>query len=79
MDGVLATLDHLPERPSWECKSCSMDWPCAPARNALADEYAADQLALAMLMWSYFEDFITDAGPGPQPEAWNRFLGWTRR
>ncbi|GAA2650198.1 hypothetical protein [Paractinoplanes durhamensis] len=70
---------HLPKRPVWECYRCGAEWPCVEARNALAAEYVADQLALAILMWTYLEDFAMDAGPGPIGEAWNRFLGWTRR
>ncbi|GIF25162.1 hypothetical protein Ate02nite_78920 [Paractinoplanes tereljensis] len=74
----MSDVDHLPARPTWECKSCITDWPCDQARRALVDEHVADKVALAMLMWTYLEDFAMDAGPGPLSGAWDRFLGWTR-
>jgi hypothetical protein len=40
---------------------------------------AGGTVYLAMLMWSYFEDYVTDAGPGPLAEAYGRFPAWPRR
>jgi hypothetical protein len=75
----MASAEHLPKRPTWDCLACSKQWPCYPAREALTAEHVNDQLALAMLMWSYFESYAVDAGPGPLGEARERFLDWTRR
>jgi hypothetical protein len=75
----VVNADHLPERPTWECKSCGDQWPCGPAREGLLGEYATDPVALAIRMWGHLEDYSMDAGAGPLQGAWNRFLSWTRR
>lgn len=69
---------HTPLRPTWACACCEKDWPCDPAREALAVEYQGDRVSLAMRMWSHLEDYALDQGPGPLGEAWVRFIGWSR-
>jgi hypothetical protein len=70
--------EHLPSRPDWRCSSCGRLWPCDPAREHLAQEFAASSTGLAMLLWGHFEDYVIDSGPGPLSEAYERFLGWSR-
>ena len=69
--------EHLAGRPSWDCLSCEKPWPCDPAREALAAD-STDVVSLSILMWTYFEDYALESGPGPLTEAMQRFLGWIR-
>jgi hypothetical protein len=70
---------HLPLRPSWACQTCGDEWPCAPARERLLQEKAADPTSIAVAMWQRLEEFALDQGSGPLPDAFDRFIGWTRR
>ena len=70
-------MDHPPNRPSWDCKACGRDWPCDRAREELAGD-TPGRVYLAVLMWSFFEQFLLDNGPGPLSEVYERFMGWTR-
>jgi hypothetical protein len=77
--GFNAPPEHVPAHPSWECKACWADWPCAAARQQMRREYFEDPSALSVLMWRYMDDWIVEAaGPGPLRDAWDRFLAWTR-
>lgn len=67
-------VEHLPERPSWRCLACDNDWPCAPAKQQLAE--GNSPTGLTVLMWGYMEDFSIDAGPGPLGEPYQRFIAW---
>ncbi|GIF21874.1 hypothetical protein BJ973_002201 [Actinoplanes tereljensis] len=68
---------HRPKRPEWDCAACGRDWPCDPAREELAADTGGGT-TLAVLMWTYLEDFALDAGPGPFAGAFDRFIAWTR-
>ena len=73
-----AVVTHLPMRPKWDCDTCGQGWPCDPAREALAAETGGGT-ALAILMWTYLEDFALDTDPGcPLTGAFERFISWTR-
>lgn len=67
---------HQPKRPEWTCEDCGQVWPCAPARSRLRSETGGG-VALAMLMWGYFEDFFSDI-MNRSDGAFERFIGWTR-
>ena len=72
---------HLPRRPSWDCVPCKEPWPCAPAKVDMAEEYANDQLSLAMYlnlqMLDAIDDFAATRAPIPR-DLFDRFLGWFR-
>ena len=70
------TGGHRHERPTWECEACGKDWPCDPAREELAMEH--DRTGLAILMWTYLEDYAMDSGTGSLAGAFERFIAWTR-
>jgi hypothetical protein len=69
------TLDHMPERPSWDCRCCGRSWPCDPARERLAAEL--DRVQLAILMWTNLEEAVADMPHGPMSELFDRFIRWT--
>jgi len=73
-----ALPEHVPHRPTWTCRTCGDEWPCAPARELLMRQNETNPTSIAQLMWSYLEDYAFDAGPGPLSGAFDRFIAWTR-
>ncbi|MGI5211675.1 hypothetical protein [Plantactinospora sp. CA-290183] len=75
-------LQHLPQRPTWLCRTCAVDWPCLTARSLLTIEYANDPTALHIYLATMLYDAIDDLhrlhpNPGPDPAGLHaRFLGW---
>lgn len=68
--------EHLPARPSWNCRVCGQAWPCAAARAALSGSHG--QMDLAVLMWNYLEEAAKDMPQAAASELFNRFLRWTQ-
>jgi len=72
---------HPPSRPSWNCVACKEPWPCATAKVDMAEEFASDQLSLAMYlnlqMLDAIDDFAATRAPMPR-DLFDRFLGWFR-
>lgn len=71
------TDEHPADRPSWDCKRCGKPWPCDPARELLAVEFAGTYLKLLLAV-----DMIDAArdNPGiPPSELYQRFLAWAPR
>lgn len=72
------TGEHHPQRPAWTCSNCGRDWPCDPAREALAQEYGDQRVKLAVHMAVQLGHA---AGELPQPDVRDlheRFIAWTR-
>ena len=67
---------HQPERPSWNCDTCGKPWPCAPAREHLTAEGGGTPLAV--LMWIYLDQALTELPEEAIPGIFDRFVGWTR-
>lgn len=83
--GPLVTLpvqsEHAPSRPTWGCRACGRDWPCAGARGDLILEYRFNPTALSILMASLMHNAIDDLtayGEGSPTDLFERFLAWTR-
>lgn len=68
------TVEHLWERPSWECRNCGDPWPCEPARVILAAE--SDRVSLALYMSGHLEQAVADLSKRPPHEMFDRFLRW---
>jgi hypothetical protein len=69
-------IDHIAERPSWDCVACGKPWPCDPARKALTAEM--NRVQLAMYLWGNLEEAVGDVPGMPVAEAYERFIAWTR-
>jgi hypothetical protein len=67
--------DHIPDRPSWRCRSCGDPWPCDQARDQLAARM--DKVALATHMWAQLDHAFDDQPIGPPAEMFDRFIHWT--
>lgn len=77
--------DHLPHPPDWVCTGCGRDWPCDPAREALASEFGTDAgtlnagaVSLGALMSMHLSIAIGDLDRVPAAELYQRFIAWTR-
>ncbi|AEV87584.1 hypothetical protein ACWT_6572 [Actinoplanes sp. SE50] len=68
--------EHLPARPSWDCRVCAQPWPCPPARETLGRGH--NRMDLAVKMWDYLEEAARDMPQVPAPELFDRFLRWTQ-
>lgn len=68
-------MDHIQERPSWDCLACGKPWPCDPAREHLAA--VLDLVTLRTEMWMRLEEAALELPPGPVVELFERFLKWT--
>ncbi|GAA4439288.1 hypothetical protein [Phytohabitans houttuyneae] len=77
---VVVLGDHLPHPPDWVCTGCSKDWPCDPAREALATEFGAGAgvVTLGALMSMHLANATVDLTSVPPAELYERFIAWTR-
>lgn len=69
-------IEHVAQRPSWDCRICGKPWPCDPAREALSIEL--DKVQLAIYLWTVLEEACNDLPTLPASETFERFLAWTR-
>ncbi|ATO86552.1 hypothetical protein ACWT_7137 [Actinoplanes sp. SE50] len=71
-------IDHVSERPEWNCRACGRPWPCSTARGTLLHEYRAFpsllRIYLSAQMYDALEDMIIDGAP--PLNLYQRFLGW---
>ncbi len=73
--------DHPPQRPGWCCGVCGADWPCAPVKVTLAEQYVHDKTALTMYLalryWEAIDDSLRPGGIKLITHLRERFIGWT--
>ena len=70
-------MEHIEQRPSWDCRACGKPWPCDPVRESLATELSPT--ALRIHMWLRLEIAAGDMPGTPAGEMFERFLHWTSR
>ena len=77
--------EHLPARPSWQCRACGHPWPCERAKKALLAEYQDRPVELSLYQSACLHAAIDDlraltvAKADGCADVFDRFLGWTRR
>jgi hypothetical protein len=70
---------HLGERPSWTCRVCGDQWPCASARRQLRIEFRWFPSVFRIYMMALMSDAAADLEPdtpGPSTALYDRFLSW---
>jgi len=68
---------HLPDRPSWSCRTCDNPWPCVTARLQLRAEYDGHSVPLMMYLTSHMIGAAGDlADKLTAGDLVRRFLGW---
>ncbi len=70
-------VEHVADRPSWDCRVCDKPWPCDPAREQLVKEYD-DLIALRIFLWTCLEQAVGQMPASPAGELFERFLAWAR-
>ncbi|MER7415456.1 hypothetical protein ABT346_01485 [Micromonospora peucetia] len=73
------TDDHAPLTPGWSCATCGAEWPCAPKRARLLEEYRADRAMLSVYLGSCLAAAAEDLPPSRGPSLQDRFIGWLPR
>jgi len=74
----MGDVEHVPDRPSWDCRACGEQWPCAPAQGALLVEFAGFLSVLRIYMSAQLGSAV-DEIPEPVPvDLYDRFMAWTR-
>ena len=76
---LVPRTDHLPARPSWDCVVCERVWPCAAAKEDLAEQYCRFPSGLAIYMASTMYDAVEDLTARGEPapaDLYERFLAW---
>jgi hypothetical protein len=43
----MSDIEHVAKRPTWECKSCTADWPYDQAGDVVTGEYVVHQAVSA--------------------------------
>ena len=69
-------IEHMAERPSWDCLQCGKPWPCDAAREQMTGEMDSTQLRI--FMWLTLEQAAAQLPGLPVSEAYDRFLAWTK-
>lgn len=72
--------EHLPDRPSWLCRTCGDPWPCVTARTDLAHECSINSAAVGLyLRGSYLVASWDMRHDQRQPDGaalYGRIIGW---
>lgn len=77
--GLVVTVpeaEHLPDRPSWDCRLCGSAWPCGPAREHLLRHYTRTWVAIYAS--AQLSTAILDLPTTTPARLYDRFLSWTR-
>jgi hypothetical protein len=69
--------EHNPQQPSWNCRACGNEWPCAPARADLTAESIAGRTSVLVYLTMCLADAVADLSTGRLPaDMYGRFVGW---
>ena len=72
-------LEHIPERPSWRCRTCRREWPCGKAKASLAADSVVCRTSVLVYLAICRADAAVDLLPGGSPSnLYDRFIGWAR-
>lgn len=65
--------EHLPQRPSWNCRECGQTWPCTSAKAELLHEFrvfpSVLRIYLSGQMWDALADTTANGRP-PRPTTY---------
>ena len=71
--------EHLGGRPSWDCRVCTLPWPCPQAKEILLEEFRQFPSVLCIYMAGQMQDALDDmtahGGQAP-PDLYERFISW---
>jgi hypothetical protein len=67
-------VEHVAERPSWNCRACSAPWPCPTAKGDLLAEFQDFPSTLVIHLCGLMGEAAHDLGTESGLRA--RFLEW---
>lgn len=71
--------EHTPHRPDWLCRACGQEWPCAPAKVRLGEQYAhRRRIELALYMAAQLQDALAELPDDAGADLQTRFMAWIR-
>ena len=73
---VSATVLHVPDRPSWWCRACGLEWPCQPAKDDIIA--TMDLVGRVIYMNLQMFDALSDQPDVDVAAIFDRFVGWAR-
>jgi hypothetical protein len=74
-------IEHLNDRPGWDCRVCGGPWPCANAKANLLAEFEAFPSVLTIYLSGQLCDAIHDLASNDKavpPDLYDRFVSWAR-
>jgi hypothetical protein len=81
MTTMVKRVEHLRDRPGWDCRSCRQPWPCATAKANLLIEFrqfpSVLTIYLSAQMYEALGDMTSAGKPAPS-NLYDRFLSWAR-
>ncbi|MCO8271904.1 hypothetical protein M1L60_15015 [Actinoplanes sp. TRM 88003] len=80
--GPAAVMDHLNDRPGWNCTACGESWPCETARERLLEEFRAFPTTLTIYLSAQMYDALGDLvaeGQIVPGNLFERFVAWARK
>ena len=81
MTTTIRSVEHLHDRPDWDCRICKQPWPCANAKIDLLTEFRGFPSVLAVYLFSQMYDALGDLtshGESPPTDLYERFISWVR-
>ena len=81
MTTTIQRVEHLHDRPAWDCRVCNQPWPCANARTNLLTEFRGFPSVLAVYLSGQMYDALDDLtshGQTTPADLYERFLSWVR-
>ena len=81
MTTTVREVEHLHDRPAWDCRVCRNPWPCANAKADLLEEFRSFPSVLTIYLSAQMYDALGDLtshGEPPPPDLYERFLSWVR-
>lgn len=71
---MTAPVEHVAERPGWNCRACTAAWPCPTAKGELLAEFQEFPSMLVIHLHGLMGEAAHDLGTASSLRA--RFLGW---
>jgi hypothetical protein len=77
---VTAPLEHVADRPAWNCRVCREPWPCTQAKDDLLEEFRDFPSTLIIQLSGQMAEAADDllAHDASTLNLHDRFVAWAR-
>lgn len=79
MTAIMEAIEHLHDRPAWDCRVCKQPWPCAKAKDNLLTEFRGFPSVLTIYLSGHMYDAVLDLrhhGDLAPNDLYERFISW---